>query len=185
MISSSVWAAGPRTQQPLSPAPALLTLTVLAMLCAQLIWKWFDFLPGFLWLCCKWELLRGISLFCWPRIICPLSRWLTQVADVENRHQFWYLSCCSGREGCAAPSMSWAQHPWRALFHPLHSHRFWQALQFFSLPHLLTEDLYLVARGSWEPSICSNQQGSGAIFCVVAGGTVCTQISMLRSKGRH
>lgn len=85
MISSSVWAAAPRTQQPLSPAPALLTPTVLAMLCAQLIWKWFDFLPGFLWLCCKWELLRGISSFSWPCIICPLSRWLIQVTDEENR----------------------------------------------------------------------------------------------------
>lgn len=192
MISSSVWAAAPRTQQPLSPAPALLTPTVLAMLCAQLIWKWFDFLPGFLWLCCKWEPLRGISLFCWQCIVCPLSRWLIQVTDEENRapilvFQLLFHEAATKRAAlhpaCPRPSTS----TWRALSHPLQSQRCWQALPFFSpFPYLLPEDLYLVGRGSWEPSVCSNQKVSGQFLwpgSVVAGGTVCTQISMFISKG--
>lgn len=89
---------------------------MLAILCAELIWKGLDFLPGFLLLCCKRELLTGISLFCSNGnvIICHVSRWLVQVMEEENRATTSGISAavpwdCS-HKWCTAPSTSWARH---------------------------------------------------------------------------
>lgn len=144
MTSSSVDAAAPRTQQPLSPVPApaisLLTLTILAMLCAELVWEWFGVLPGVLWLCCKWELLRGISLFCWKCIICPVSRWSSGNGRRKQRTSSGTSAVVSwdcNQDRCTAPSIG--RHcisTWRALSHALQSQSFRGFAIFLQLPYL-------------------------------------------------
>lgn len=142
---------------------------MLAILCAELIWKGLDFLPGFLLLCCKRELLTGISLFCSNGnvTICHVSRWLVQVMEEENRATTSGISAavpwdCSHKR-CTAPSTSWARHlSLEGSFWPSSEPKFLIGFVIFSqLPYLLPEDLYLLTCGTWSQTFVPARRYQG------------------------
>lgn len=151
------------------------------------------FLPGFLWLCCKWERLRGISLFCWKCIICPVSGWLIQVMEEENRapapvFQLLFHETATKRDALhpACPKLSISA--WRALSHPLQNQSFWQALQFFHSFPTYFQRICIWLLMAHRVKLLFQSEGVKGNFwlgSVVAGGTLCTWIPTCGSKGRR